>query len=136
MDDLRDDQDSEGARGPAQVLEEAKRGGLALLPEPAGGPPGRKQPASHAIAECRSRNARNKSFANLFETDGQQPQRIKSEQSRGGRQRRARRKPHEYPQRRPSLGRWRVRRVSDQSGKPPSGQSDRKCNESNYDQDA
>src|SRR5262252_10383219 len=106
MDDLRDDQDSECARGPDQVVVEAKRGGVVLLHESARGLPWRKQPACHAIAECRSRNARNKSFANLSETDGQQPQRIKSEQSRGGRQRRARRKPREYPQRRPSLGRW------------------------------
>src|SRR5262249_2526512 len=72
MDDLRDDQDPECARGPDQVVVEAKRGGVVLLHESPCGLLCPNEPAAHAIGECRSSYARNKSLANLFETDGQQ----------------------------------------------------------------
>src|SRR5262249_60687777 len=108
------------------MVVEAEHGGVVFLHESAFGLFGRKQPARHAMAERRGRYARNKSFANLLKACCQQPQRIKCQQNCGGRQRRARREPNEYPQGRPSPGRRRVRWLGDKSRKPPSRRSARK----------
>src|SRR5215813_5011345 len=71
VDDLRDNQYAQRARGPDQVVVEAERGGIVLLQEAAFRLFRRKQPARHGIAETRRYYAGKETLGNLFDANGQ-----------------------------------------------------------------
>ena len=134
VNDLQDDQHAERTRGPQQVIVEAQRGFIVLLHQPAVRVLGRKKPARNAMAKSGRGHARDNPLSNLFETNGQQPERGQSQQCREARERRPDRKPDEDPQRGPCLGRAGIRRFPDQAWQPPSGQYDHDCDDDDDDQ--
>ena len=93
-----------------------------------------EQPAGYAVTEARGRDAGEQALGNLFDASSQQAERLECQQRRGSCQWRAGGEPNENPQRGPSFGRAGLHRMSEQSGKPPSGQCDRNGNDPKRDQ--